>query len=336
MILKAIGLSDDRSGMKKIAFILPYFGKFNNYFNLFLKSCEYNKDVDWIILTDDEGKYDYPENVKVYYMQFDEIKKIIRSKFDFDVKIETPYKLCDYRPAYGYIFEDYLKKYDFWGHCDCDVIFGKIRDFVTDELLNDYDKLFCLGHLSLYKNSDAVNKGFTSELRGHRRYIDVYSSNVSFTFDEDFLPDNINDVFEANDFKIYKDDWSANFSNRHEDFRLVRYDKLSGNFLKENKNDSIFVYVDGRIKRYQKHINRIKETEYLYMHLQNRNMKIETSNYKCIKVVPNVFAELEVEKVTDENFNSIRKKYPNDFRRQFIKREILFWAKRIKRRIKRC
>ena len=28
----------------KIAFILPYFGEFPNYFKLYLKSCEFNKD----------------------------------------------------------------------------------------------------------------------------------------------------------------------------------------------------------------------------------------------------------------------------------------------------
>ena len=30
----------------KKALIVPYFGKFNNYFPLWLKSCEYNNDYD--------------------------------------------------------------------------------------------------------------------------------------------------------------------------------------------------------------------------------------------------------------------------------------------------
>lgn len=33
--------------MQKIIIILPYFGKFSNYFNLFLKSCEKNHTIDW-------------------------------------------------------------------------------------------------------------------------------------------------------------------------------------------------------------------------------------------------------------------------------------------------
>ncbi|WP_333562533.1 DUF6625 family protein, partial [Lactobacillus amylovorus] len=45
--------------MKKGAFIIPYFGHFNNYFQLFLNSCKYNSNYDWIIFTDDRTKYDY-------------------------------------------------------------------------------------------------------------------------------------------------------------------------------------------------------------------------------------------------------------------------------------
>ena len=33
--------------MEKVVFIIPYFGKFNNYFQLFLNSCAYNKKFEW-------------------------------------------------------------------------------------------------------------------------------------------------------------------------------------------------------------------------------------------------------------------------------------------------
>ena len=35
--------------MEKVVFIIPYFGKFNNYFQLFLNSCAYNKKFEWLI-----------------------------------------------------------------------------------------------------------------------------------------------------------------------------------------------------------------------------------------------------------------------------------------------
>lgn len=39
------------------------------------------------------------------------------------------------------MFQEYIKDYDFWGHCDADLIFGDIRKFVTDDILNKYDRL---------------------------------------------------------------------------------------------------------------------------------------------------------------------------------------------------
>ena len=47
----------------KVVLITMYFGKLPNYFSLFLKSCEKNKDFNWLIFTDDNTNYNYPKNV---------------------------------------------------------------------------------------------------------------------------------------------------------------------------------------------------------------------------------------------------------------------------------
>ena len=50
--------------MQKIIIILPYFGKFSNYFNLFLKSCEKNHTIDWLVITDQPSTaWTIPTNV---------------------------------------------------------------------------------------------------------------------------------------------------------------------------------------------------------------------------------------------------------------------------------
>ena len=41
-------------------------------------------------------------------------------------------KLCDYKPAYGLIFEDELIGYDYWGFCDTDILLGDIYQFLED------------------------------------------------------------------------------------------------------------------------------------------------------------------------------------------------------------
>ena len=319
--------------MKKIAFILPYFGKFNNYFSLFLKSCAYNKDVNWLIFTDDHTKYEYPDNVIVNYMEFGELQSLIKSKFDFDAVIENPYKLCDYKPAYGYIFEEYLSGYDFWGHCDCDVIFGDIRQFITEEILDKYDKLFCLGHCTLYKNTEEINKVFMKTYKGEKLYKKVYSSNDSFTFDEEYLSENVNRIFKEQGCKVLEDDYSANISFLHPDFRLVRFDKQTRNYIIEKKNRNVFLFDEGKIKRFNRLFKKLNKTEYMYIHLQSRKMDVQLTNTDKYKIVTNRFADLEFDHIDDSNFDKVRIKYPNNFRSNYIKKEIRFWTKRIKRKL---
>ncbi|WP_368731163.1 DUF6625 family protein [Lacticaseibacillus paracasei] len=37
--------------MKKCCFVIPYFGNFPNYFQLFLNSCKKNPHYDWLFFT---------------------------------------------------------------------------------------------------------------------------------------------------------------------------------------------------------------------------------------------------------------------------------------------
>ena len=81
--------------MKKIVLINCYFGAFPNYFPLFLKSCQQNDTVDFLIFTD--NRYDrLPRNVKLIPATFGEIRNRIQAKFDFEIVLDQPDKLCDY------------------------------------------------------------------------------------------------------------------------------------------------------------------------------------------------------------------------------------------------
>ena len=48
-------------------------------------------------------------------------------------------------------------EYDFWGYCDIDLIFGNIRKFITDDILDKYDKILSRGHFTLFRNKDSIN-----------------------------------------------------------------------------------------------------------------------------------------------------------------------------------
>lgn len=178
----------------KIAIIIAYFGKLPEYIQLFLDSCKLNYGFEWLIFSDDDTTYNYPSNVHLIKMNFGECKKLIQSKFDFEITLSKPQKLCDYKCAYGVIFEDYIQDYDWWGHCDLDQIFGNLNMFVTEDMLRKYDKLFSLGHLSLYKNSYKNNRIFMGKIEGKIRYKEVFVTERGCGFDE-WLPGNVNDIY---------------------------------------------------------------------------------------------------------------------------------------------
>lgn len=294
----------------KTCFIIPFFGKLPNYFNLFLRSCEHNIDFDWLVFTDDYTNYEIPSNVKFFYMSFDALVKYISSKFDFSITLETPYKLCDYKPAYGYIFEEYLDGYDFWGHCDTDIILGNLKKFVSFDILSNYDKVFCLGHMTLYKNTYENNRVFMAKTNKGFLYKKVFSTNKICWFDEEYKDDdNINQIFKSNGHSVFETDFSLNISQKYIDFRKTTYIGRKKNienhgYLVEEKKDSLVVWFDGNLSRYYIDKHHIVKEEYPYIHLQGRKMKIDDRIVKCsgFKIIPNSFSALSQFNMTEDDF----------------------------------
>ena len=286
----------------KIAVIQPYFGKFPNYFSLSLKSLEYNSDFDWYIVTDDKTSHNYPKNVHVIYMTFDDLHKKIQKEFDFKVAFETPYKICDFRPCFGVIFKDLLDKYDFWGYFDPDVIFGDLKNYVNDNILSEYDKLFVKGHFSLYRNNDFINNLYKEKIDGCLYYKDVFTDNVSFIFDEKET-DGINAFFVKSGLKLY--------DNREiiADIGIWNYSFIIAKPNEEEKlkaQNSCFSYENGKAFRYYYLDGNIHKEEFMYIHLQKRKMTINTENSSKYLIYDNSFndfADISKEFLLNSNRN---------------------------------
>ena len=90
-------------------------------------------------------KHNEAKNIHVISMTFQDCADLVNKKLDGAV-LTKPYKLCDYKPAYAVIFEEWVNKYDYCGFFDCDLLFGNIREFFPDNMLEKYDKLMILGH----------------------------------------------------------------------------------------------------------------------------------------------------------------------------------------------
>ncbi|SDN05501.1 hypothetical protein SAMN05443253_107298 [Bacillus sp. OK048] len=280
-------------------------------FPVFLKTCEWNKEFNWLLFTDNKETYNYPDNVKVVEMTFEEMKSILKRKFDFQISLEEPHKLCDYKPAYGYIFEDYLSEYKFWGHCDIDTIMGNLSRFITDELLDKYDKLFCLGHMVLYRNTLQNNRVFMSDFRGKSLYRDSFSDSKTTVFDETFRSENnINTIFIDQGLRVLQEDWSVNFKIQPTRFIKITYNYRTGNYDEEYRKDELYVWSNGNVYRYYVENGSLLREEFLYMHLQLRRMKYHESILvsREFKIVPESFLPLETWPITIKSFNIIKKK----------------------------
>lgn len=42
--------------------------------------------------------------------------------------------MCDLKPFYGLIFEDYFQDYEYWGFGDCDLVYGQKMNAVLQEI----------------------------------------------------------------------------------------------------------------------------------------------------------------------------------------------------------
>lgn len=305
--------------MKKCCFIIPYFGKLPNYFQLFLNSCRYNQDFNWLIFTDDKTFYNYPENVQKVEMTFGECKNLIQRKFDFKICLERPYKLCDIKPMYGYIFSDYLTGFQFWGHCDIDTLMGHLSNFITQKMLDSYDKLFCLGHMILYKNTVENNTLFMRKYKGRFIYKDVLQTPDIYVFDEENKGDiNINRMFLEFGKKVLVQDFSMNIITFIHRFVRVRYTGIKTpaarfGFHKESFKDALYIWNKNGVFRYFFNSNKILvKEEFLYIHLQERKMLMEDNVDKCdsLVIAPNKFYKLKFGEITKANFSKIRRKGP--------------------------
>ncbi|MBA4318728.1 MAG: hypothetical protein C0412_10030 [Flavobacterium sp.] len=175
--------------MKKqtsIAVITCWYGSYPWYFSYFIHSCSFNSSVDFYIITDNlDAIPDKPDNVKIIFKTLEEIKTSASDKLGFKVCIDNPFKLCDFKPAYGFLFSEIIKGYNFWAQSDLDVIFGDIRGFLSEEVLASYDFIsmrhdYTTGCFALYRNNEKMNTYFMKSIH----YKLVFSNAKHYCFDE--------------------------------------------------------------------------------------------------------------------------------------------------------
>lgn len=149
--------------MNKIALIIPYFTVYPPiWLNLNFYSCSKQSNIDFIYFTDcDEiihlaSKY---SNIICHKISFEDYCNNVSNRLGLAFHPQHAYKLCDLRPFYGFIHEDILKQYDFWGYGDNDLVYGNLEVLTSDNMLNSYDVITTMseriaGHFAIFRNNE--------------------------------------------------------------------------------------------------------------------------------------------------------------------------------------
>lgn len=308
-----------------IALVNVQIGPYKNYSSFFFNSCKENSDIDFYFFTDQ--KINIPsENIHIINVTFEEIKAQIQDLYDFPICLSSPYDLCDYKVVYGELFSDYLKKYDFWGYCDTDMIFGNIRYFLTEDILSKYDKILIRGHFTLFRNNTTCFNCYRLPLAdGRLRFKEVFSEDGIHHFDEGMpeLVEGINMIFFQN----------FGWDKVYDKYVFMDLDIYSWEFInsdlrkkieeKKSSQNSFFRWENGILERVKidKLGSVIEVQPYMYIHFQKRKMKVCCSAEESLYyMIPNKFigSSIDIKRLYHANesriywkrlFERIRKKF---------------------------
>lgn len=138
--------------MNSIVLLIPYFGKCPNYLPVFLHTAHFlDSSIDFILFSDFELSIPSSKNIRYIRMTWNQMIKLIESKGL--IPPYSSYKLTDYKPAYGYLFEEYIMGYEYWGYCDVDLVLGDVPSFLKAYNYKNYDRFGKKGHFTIYKNT---------------------------------------------------------------------------------------------------------------------------------------------------------------------------------------
>ena len=143
--------------------IIPWFGKFPEWFDLYLFSCSRQKNIDFWFFTDSDLPSIQYANTYFEQTTFSDYCKRISESLSIDFRPSNAYKLCDVKPFYGIIHEDLINNYEFWGFGDIDLVYGDLDLVINSVNLRKYDVITThtnriAGHLTIVRRESKHTK----------------------------------------------------------------------------------------------------------------------------------------------------------------------------------
>lgn len=155
--------------MKKV-FLQTQFGSPHEWTEKYFTNIKTLEEHGWYWKIFTPNKYKSEGNLEIIPMDIHEFDALLYTKLGLKVANRIvggrPYKyVSDYYVAQGRIFEDFIKGFDFWGHTNWDMVYGRLDHFLPDSFLKDCeifsdDPNELNGIFSLYRNNEKINNLF--------------------------------------------------------------------------------------------------------------------------------------------------------------------------------
>jgi hypothetical protein len=162
------GIGNTLVRRSKALLILPYFGSFGPWFPLYLHSLGNQHTLDLLLLSDAEPPK-LPANARRVEMTFDELRELATERLGTPVRLHRTRNICDLKPAYGMVFQEFTQGYEYWAFGDEDVLYGDVDGMLRPHLDGTIDLVIpgtnsarmqgsTQGHLTVLRNDPRTNE----------------------------------------------------------------------------------------------------------------------------------------------------------------------------------
>ncbi|MDD3875734.1 MAG: hypothetical protein PHT69_03880 [Bacteroidales bacterium] len=153
--------------LKKTLKIIPYFGKLPPMWPYYLDSLKRNQFLHLLFVTDIVFKDKLPENITILKYSLSDFFQLVENKLKIKISesAKIPYKICELKPAMGFLFSDYIKDYEYWAYGDIDLIYGNLPRFLKKPFAENADVIsfredWLSGAFTIIKNKPLLNNLF--------------------------------------------------------------------------------------------------------------------------------------------------------------------------------
>jgi len=185
--------------LKKIVLIQVWIGKIPDYFWFHYETTKNLQNIDFLFFTDQDLVLDSP-NYKIVKISKSDVEQLLSHNLKTEIILKTDKKMSDVKAAYGDIFYDFIRDYDFFGCYDIDTLFGDAEKYLNP-LLDEFDYIsigdpLYINRLSgpfiIMKNEEIFRKFYISQ-----EFIDCFKVDYVTCYEENYYSTKVLENFKV-------------------------------------------------------------------------------------------------------------------------------------------